>query len=57
MARKTTARQPTRDLMVAIPEDVWRALKIHSFQTDRPMKDIITELLRKYLKMEERKEE
>jgi hypothetical protein len=57
MARKKQAHQPTRDLMVSIPEDVWRALKLHAVQHDLLMKDIVTDLLRKYLKMERKEED
>lgn len=56
MATKRKGTSPTRNLMVEIPEDVWRALKLHAVQHDLLMKDIVTDLLRKYLKME-RKEE
>lgn len=56
MATKKQVQQPTRDLMVAIPEDVWRALKLHAVQHDLLMKDIVTDLLRKYLKLEKKEE-
>jgi hypothetical protein len=51
MATKRKGTSPTRNLMVEIPEDVWRALKLHAVQHDLLMKDIVTDLLRKYLKM------
>jgi hypothetical protein len=56
MATKRKGGSPTRDLMVSIPEDVWRALKLHAVQHDLLMKDIVTDLLRKYLKLEKKEE-
>ena len=58
MAKKpVVTRQPTRDLMVRIPEDVFKALRVHAVLNDRNVKDVVTEALRKYLKLEERREE
>jgi hypothetical protein len=39
----------TRRLLAAIPEDLYKALKYKSVETDTDMKDIVAEALRKHL--------
>ena len=43
----------TRRLLAAIPEDLYKALKYKSVETDTDMKDIVAEALRKYLGVKE----
>jgi hypothetical protein len=43
----------TRRLLAAIPEDLYKALKYKSVETDTDMKDIVAEALRKHLGMKE----
>ena len=38
-----------RKMLVAIPEDVYKALKHHAVEKDAMMKDLVTEALRRYL--------
>lgn len=58
MARKTAPiQQPTRDLMVALPAAVHKALKVHCAQHEVYARDVVAEALRKFLKIEEKKEE
>lgn len=39
----------TRKLIAEIPEELFRALKIRSAETDRLMRDLLAEALRAYL--------
>ena len=57
MARKTAAtRQQTRDLMVAIPANVHKALKLYCVEHEVFAKDVVTDALRRFLKIEEKEE-
>jgi hypothetical protein len=38
-----------RKMLVAIPEDVYKALKHYAVEKDAMMKDLVTEALRRYL--------
>lgn len=54
MVRSTTTKQkreptPMRKMLVAIPEDVYKALKHHAVDTDQQMREVVTEALRHYL--------
>ena len=40
-------------LIADIPEPIFRALKVHSAQTDEQMRDIVAEALRKHLGIKE----
>jgi hypothetical protein len=42
-----------RKMLVAIPEDVYKALKHQAVEKDAMMKDLVTEALRRYLGMKE----
>jgi hypothetical protein len=42
-----------RRLLAAIPEDLYKALKYKSVETDTDMKDIVAEALRKHLGVKE----
>jgi hypothetical protein len=57
MAAKRKGTSPTRDLMVAIPEDVYKALKLHCTVQEVYAKDVVTEALRRYLKLERKEGE
>jgi predicted metal-dependent RNase len=56
MAAKRKGTSPTRDLMVAIPEDVYKALKLHCTVQEVYAKDVVTEALRRLLKLEKKEE-
>ena len=50
MARKQAAtQQPTRDLMVALPADIHKTLKLYCVQNEVYAKDVVAEALRRYL--------
>jgi hypothetical protein len=38
-----------RNMLVAIPDDVYKALKHHAVEHEAMMRDIVAEALRKYL--------
>ena len=38
-----------RRMLVAIPDEIYKALKHHAVETDAQMKDIVAEALRKHL--------
>jgi hypothetical protein len=40
---------PLRKLVVKVPEDLFKALKIQSVQTDTLMRDLVADALRLYL--------
>ena len=40
---------PMRKLIAEIPEDLFKALKIRSVETDIMMKDLVAEALRRFL--------
>ena len=42
-----------RRLIADIPEPVFKALKVRAAETDRMMKDFVTEALRRYLGVKE----
>ena len=42
-----------RRLIADIPEPVFKALKVRAAETDRMMKDLVTEALRRYLGVKE----
>jgi hypothetical protein len=42
-----------RKLIAEIPEDLFKALKIRSVETDSMMKDLVAQALRQFLKMKE----
>lgn len=42
-----------RKMLVAIPEDVYKALKHHAVDTDAEMRQIVTDALRRYLGIKE----
>ncbi len=42
-----------RKLVVVIPEDLFKALKIRSVEQDRLMKEMVEEALRRYLGIKE----
>jgi hypothetical protein len=44
---------PRKRIITDLPEPVYRALKVHSAQTDVDMRDIIAEALRRYLGIKE----
>ena len=46
-------RVPIRRLLAEIPEDLYKALKYKSVETDTDMKDIVAEALRKHLGFKE----
>jgi hypothetical protein len=48
--RKETKRTMRR-LLVKIPEDVFRALKFRSVETDTTMRELVTVALRRYLQL------
>ena len=43
----------TRKLIAEIPEDLFKALKIRSVETDLMMKDLVAEALRRFLGVKE----
>jgi hypothetical protein len=49
MNTKTGDKRTMRRLLVKIPEDVFRALKFRSVETDTTMRELVTEALRRYL--------
>jgi hypothetical protein len=42
-----------RKMLVAIPDDVYKALKHRAVEDDAMMKDLVTKALRRYLGMKE----
>jgi len=42
-----------RKMVVQIPEEIFKALKIRSVEQDTTMKDLVTEALRRYLGIRE----
>lgn len=44
-----------KKFLVALPDDVYKALKLKSFEELRTMKAIIEQLIREYVKQEEKK--
>jgi hypothetical protein len=44
---------PRKRIIADIPEPVYRALKVHSAQTDMEMREIIAEALKRYLGIKE----
>jgi len=58
MARKPTPERKgvmpgMRKMVVQIPEEIFKALKIRSVEQDTTMKDLVTEALRRYLGIKE----
>jgi hypothetical protein len=58
MARKPTperkgVRPGMRKMVVQIPEEIFKTLKIRSVEQDTTMKDLVTEALRRYLGIKE----
>ena len=48
MALRTTRKQkggepPMRKMVVAVPEDLFKALKIHAVQADRTIRELVIE--------------
>jgi hypothetical protein len=42
-----------RKMIVQIPEEIFKALKIHAVEHDTTMKELVTDALRRYLRMKE----
>jgi hypothetical protein len=40
-----------RNLFAAIPEDVFKALKLYAVQNDMEMRDVVAEALRRFLSL------
>ena len=58
MRKKATAsvkggEPPMRKLLVLIPEDVFKALKMRSVDRDITMKELVADALRRYLGLKE----
>ena len=58
MSKSTTPKQkgatvPMRQMLVAIPEDVYKTLKHHAVDTDQQMREVVAEALRRYLRLKE----
>jgi len=55
MARKPTPKGDfvMRRLIADIPEPVFKALKVRAAETDRMMKDLVAEALRRFLGIKE----
>jgi hypothetical protein len=42
-----------RKMIVQIPEEIFKALKIHAVEQDTTMKELVTDALRRYLGIKE----
>jgi hypothetical protein len=52
-AKTPTRKAEMRNLIAEIPEDLFKALKIHSVESDIMMKDLVAQALRQFLKIKE----